>query len=1073
MATCTACGEENSEGARFCQACGAVLQDAHTDESRRTVTVIFSDVVGSTALAEQLDTETFSMVMGLYFERMSRVADRHGGTVAKFIGDAIVVVFGVPALHEDDALRAVKTAWEMRDALDGLNEELKRRWDITLASKTGINSGEVLTTTTQWGHDGVGRAVADRGGHVAIGDAMNVGARLEQAAGAGEIILGESTYRLVRGAVEAERLPPMVLKGKAERSAAYRLLRVATDTEPLARHLDSPMVGRRDDLATLEWAFGRTARTQGCRVVTILGPAGVGKTRLAQEFVEQISDSAIVLQGRCLSYGEGITFWPIAEMVRSAAGISDPDTQEEATAKIAALLSGDRDAIEAAGGVSQAIGFTTDESAPRDTFWSLRRFMAGLARARPLILVFEDIHWAERTLLDLIESIAEWTLDVPILIVCTARPELLDDRPDWNDPKRYEATRIVLAPLAEGEAERLVRNLVGDGDLDASTTDAIVEASGGNPLFMEQMVSMLVDEGALKNADLSAGSGATEIVIPPTIQALIAARLDRLDPVERRVLGTASVVGRVFYRDAVSVLSNGEGAALGSSLMTLIRRQLIEPSASDIGGQDAYRFSHALVRDAAYEGVPKHRRAILHAELARWLEAAAGDRIPEYEEILAYHLEQAYRYYVGLRTRDDEAGELATAAADHLGAVGRRALARGDAHAAANLLARALSLLPAADRRQPDLLLALATALGETGALDREREVLEQAKGLADALQDRGMQAHVWLAFARHHATADPRASVEDAARAAARAMRTFEELGDDRGLASAWRLTHWVAHQRYRHAESLQGLVRAHEFALRAGDPSAVGDLSAMSAAMLYGPTPVKEAIRRSETILDDVKGSRSDESFVLGFLGIMHAMDGRPAEGRELIARAGVIARDFGLRLTSTATRSYWLGMLESLSGNDAAAEKELRAGYEVLKDMGEMNFASTLAARLAETLCTRGRYGEAEKFADISSEVAGAEDIASQVIWRGAKARVLASRGDHEHAQALAREAVDLTRGTDALNTRADVLVDLAEVERAAGQDEGANRSIRRAVRLYRRKGNIASVDRCLALLSRVRS
>jgi tetratricopeptide (TPR) repeat protein len=351
--------------------------------------------------------------------------------------------------------------------------------------------------------------------------------------------------------------------------------------------------------------------------------------------------------------------------------------------------------------------------------------------------------------------------------------------------------------------------------------------------------------------------------------------------------------------------------------------------------------------------------------------------------------------------------------------------------------------------------------------------VLEQAKGLADALQDRGMQAHVWLAFARHHATADPRASVEEAAGAAARAMRTFEELGDDRGLASAWRLTHWVAHQRHRHAESLEGLVRAHEYAQRAGDPSAVGDLSAMSAAMLYGPTPVKEAIRRRETILDEVKGSRSDESFVLGFLWIMHAMDGRPAEGRELIARAGAIARDFGLRLTSTATRSYWLGILESLSGNDAAAERELRAGYEVLKDMGEMNFASTLAARLAETLCTRGRYGEAEKFADISSEVAGAEDIASQVIWRGARARVLASRGDHDHALSLAHEAVDLTRGTDALNTRADVLVDLAEVERAAGQDEGANRTIRRAVRLYERKGNLASVDRCVALLSRVSS
>jgi class 3 adenylate cyclase/tetratricopeptide (TPR) repeat protein len=1060
--TCTTCGEQNSERARFCQFCGAPLQAPQRRDSRRTVTVVFTDVVGSTALADRLDTETFTALMDRYFERMSEVADRHGGTVAKFIGDAILIVFGVPATHEDDALRAVRTASEMRRELAVLNEELKQRWDITLATKTAINTGEVLTTTTDLAEDGPAR----RGGHIAVGDAMNVGARLEQAAEPGEIVLGETTYRLVRDAIEAERMPPLVLKGKPEPATAYRLIGVSSDAEAVARRLDSPMVGRRDDLAALHESFDRARREGGCRVLTILAPAGVGKSRLVKEFLAGVDDEATRLTGHCLSYGEGITFWPLTEMVKHVAGITEQDAEERATKKIAALLDGAKDSRLVARAVGQTVGLATGEGKPEETFWSIRKLFESLARARPLIAVFEDIHWAERTLLDLIESVAEWVRDATILLICTARPELLDTRPDWSSAKRYESTAISLSPLTAEEAERLIRNLVGDDDLGPRRLDAVVEAAGGNPLFMEQVVSMLVEEGTLSHG-ASVTADVSEIVLPPTIQALIAARLDRLEPDERRVLESASVVGRIFYLEALAELSD-DGSGLRPHLMALVRRQLIEPSHSDIAGQEAFRFVHAMVRDAAYQGTPKSRRATLHEGMADWLERAAGERIHEYEEILAYHLEQAHRYRVELRAPDEATQELASRAVGHLSTVAERALARGDAHGAVNLLSRATSVLPSSDRRQPELLRRLSAALGETGALSREREVLEDARDRASASDDRALQARIRLALVMHHAAADPGASVDEVVREADAALLTFGELRDDRGLAAAWRARYWVAHMRYHQGESMEALAHAYEYAQRAREPGAVSDLSSMSAVMLYGPTPVKEAIRRSEAILEQVKGWRSDESFVLGFMGIMHAMDGRPDQGRELIARAGTIAQDLGMRLTSTATRSYWLAILESLSGDHAAAERELRSGYEVLDEMGEKNFASTLAARLAQTLCAMRRYDEAARFVVISREAAAAEDVVSQVISRGAEAKVLAHAGQHREAASVVGEAVELAGGTDALNMQADILVDLAEVQRAAGRRREADETIRRALGLYEQKGNAASAGMCHALL-----
>jgi len=1057
VATCPSCGEENSQRARFCQACAAPLSAGPVREVRKTVTVLFSDVVGSTELADRLDTESFTRLLDHYFREMKAVAERHGGTVAKFIGDAVVAVFGIPLLHEDDALRAVRAAWEMRDALARLNEGFQTRWGVSLATRTGINSGEVLTAASEAAGDPKG---AGPGGHIAVGDAMNLGARVEQAADPGDILLGEATYRLVRDAVDTQPLPPRVFKGKTDAAKTYRLLGISGAAEAITRRPHSPMVGRRDDVATLEWAFGRAAEDRRCRMVTILGPAGVGKSRLVREFLDGAADGAGVVRGRCLPYGEGITFWPLAEAVKAAAGISDEDTRELAVGKIEALMGGADDAGTVAELVAQAVGLSTNPGTAQETFWSVRRLFEDVARARSLIVVFDDIHWGERTFLELVEDIAEWVEDAPLLLVCTARPELLDARPDWTDEKRYASTMISLVPLGEGECDRLLLNLPGGPELGARGRAVVVDASGGNPLFLEQMLSMLVDDGLLEKARVGGSVDVADIPAPPTIQALLAARLDRLSGEDRQVIERASVQGRVFYRDALSEGTDGDGSALNARLLALVGKQLIGPARSDLAEQEAFRFVHALVRDAAYQGIPKDRRAALHEAFARWLEVMASDRVLEYEEILAYHLEQAYRYRVELGTVDEGARALASQAAERMGTSAGRALARGDAPGAVNLLTRATALLPSSDPRQPSLMLTLADALAEIGELDREGSVLEEALALATSLGDVRLQAHVRMGMARHRAWVDPAASLDDIIREVDQAMPILEEAGDHLGMAAAWRLRHWVAHQRYRHDEAIQARTHAYEHAHRAGDPSEIGDLSVLAGSIMYGPTPVQEAIRRCETILEQVKGSRGSQAFVLGFLGILHAMDGRSDQGRELIRRAAAIGQQLGLRLIGAATRSYWMGILELLGGDVVAAEREFRQGFEVLDQMGEQNFRSTIAARLAGVLCALERFDEAERFAQVSRETSGADDVASQVVWRGALAKVLTHRGEGERAEELASEATALAGRTDALNLQADALVDLAAVQHARGRPAQAVGSLRRALELYEQKGNVVS-------------
>ena len=559
---------------------------------RKTVSVVFCDLAGSTALGEQLDPESLRGVMAGWFEAMREPLERHGGTVEKFIGDAVMAVFGVPQAHEDDALRAVRAALEMREALAAMNAGLAAQGRPPLRIRIGVNTGEVVTG------DGLTTLVT--------GDAVNTAKRLEQAAGPDEILVGAMTRRLVENAARLEPVEPVDAKGKQKPVEAWRLLAAIEGAAAFARRVDAPLVGRRGELGLLQQELATAAGERSCRLVTVIGAAGIGKSRLASELTAGIAADATVLETRCLPYGDGITFWPLLDLFRSAGG-------DDA---LASAVAGEPD-----GGLIlerlAALTGDTEPASPEETFWAVRRLLEALAGERPLLVRLDDIHWAEPTLLDLVEYVAGWSRGAPILLVCLARPELLDERPGWL---HVPGTAMTLAPLSEDESEELLGGL--EAALEPDARARIREAAEGNPLFVEQMAAMLAEDPG-------------ETAMPATIHALLTARLDRLDPLERRTLERASVLGKEFARGGVLELSpDDERAAAGSALLALTRRELIEPGRTPVPGDDGYRFRHALIRDAAYAGMPKQVRADLHERAGALIERQ-GDA----DELVGYHYE--------------------------------------------------------------------------------------------------------------------------------------------------------------------------------------------------------------------------------------------------------------------------------------------------------------------------------------------------------------------------------------------------------------------------------------------------
>jgi class 3 adenylate cyclase/tetratricopeptide (TPR) repeat protein len=856
-------------------------------KARKTVTVLFADITGSTSLGERLDPESLREVISRYFGEARTVIERHGGTVEKFIGDAVMAVFGVPVAHEDDALRAVRAGDDLRRALDRLNEALEGELGVRLQARIGVNTGEVV--------------VGDPSSRESFvtGDAVNVAARLEQSAEPGEILIGEGTRRLILDAVMTEAVVPLSLKGKLDPVTAHRLLEIRPGAAPHARRLDSPLVGRDAELAQLEKASGEVVGTPACGRVTVVGEAGVGKSRLVAELVAELAGRAQVLFGRCLPCGEGITFWPIAEAIRAAAGISDGDSPEEARARIASLVKGSEDAALVADRVSGLLALTESGGDIHETFWAVRRVLESLARDAPLVLVAEDVHWAEPTLLDLIDYLVEFSADRSILILSTARPELRDTRPEW-----VGGSAVILQPLSERDSEDLIGNLVGRAGFPADVRARIIGAAEGNPLFVEELLRMLIDDGLLvrENGQWHPRGDLSTLALPSSIHALLTARLDRLDEEERAVIQRAAVVGKVFYWGAVAALAPQEMSdRVAAHLQALLRRELIRPERAGFAGEDAFRFSHILVREAAYETVPKRTRVDLHERFAGWLERKAGQRIAEYEEILGYHLEQSYRYRAELGRVDEASREVGRRAAARLAAPGRRALQRGDVKAAINLFSRAAALLPANDPTRPALLTDLGDTLTEVGEWERADAVLTEASEAAAASGDRRVE---WLArIERAHlrgasdAGSDWREMLEEAKRA----IEVFEEMSFDAGLARAWMVAADMENGLARRAEMEQAADRAVEHARRAGDrrEEALG-ARMLSGALVYGPTPVPEAIARCEEILRRAADSPMMELAILPPLGRLYAMAGRLPEARSLFDRTRVRAEELGSRFS-----------------------------------------------------------------------------------------------------------------------------------------------------------------------------
>src|SRR5436190_16229148 len=880
--------------------------------SRRTVTVLFADVADSTPLGERLDPESLRRVMSRFFEQMSAVLERHGGTVEKFIGDAIMAVFGIPELHEDDALRAVRAATE-----------------------------------------------------------------------------GASGY---------------------------------------ARRLDAPLIGREAELQELREAYDAAVAARACRLFTVIGPAGIGKSRLSTELCTSLREEATLLTGRCLAYGDGITFWRLVEIV-GALG-SDEGVRE----LMADAEDGELVATRALGAVG------ANPAAPGgETFWVVRRLFEELGRRQPLVVLVEDIHWAEPTLLDLLEYLAGWIHDAPVLLLCLARPDLLDARPGWLT---HTGGGVMLEPLTDEQSRRLLDEIAQEWPLDAAAREHITEAAEGNPLYLEQMAAML-------------GEGGPTHAIPPTIHALIAARLDRLPPEERSVLESAAVAGKHFVRSALRNLLGGtDDALVDKSLLSLARKDLLTARP---GREDAYRFRHALIRDAAYAGIPKELRAQLHERYAAWAANTRAGKAGDVDEIVGYHLEQAVRYRQQLGPLDDDGVTLGRRAAEILGAAGRRAFARDDAPAAVNLLDRAVALATDEQPARLDLARELGLALWSLGEVARAEALLNGIVAAAAAAGDRREEWYALLEQSAMRSMVDPSHN-GDALEIAQRAIDVFTGLGDELGLARSWRAV-GVEHRRRGHlGESEEACERALEHAVRAGDRREESrSADQLCTALLYGPAKATSALARCEAMLVRAGGNALFEANVLASVAGLHGMLGEFDDARLAAQRAETIYVDLGLRL-AFAGLTQIVGPSELLAGDPLAAERVIRRGYDIPHEIGSAGDSDAL---LAEALYVQGRHDESAAIVDDALRRTHESDVGPRVLLLGLRAKLGARANDD--ALADARTAIEFALTTDALNLQGDAYANLSETLGLQGRGEDCAAAAATAVKLYERKGNRAAVAR----------
>jgi DNA-binding SARP family transcriptional activator/tetratricopeptide (TPR) repeat protein len=977
---------------------------------RRLVTILFADVVESMALAGALDPEALGTVLRSYFETVSAAIARHGGTVEKYAGDAVMAAFGIPISHEDDALRAARAALDVRVGVAALNEQLVQQHGVGLEIRIGIETGEVVATPT------------DARQRLVTGEAVGIASKLEGSADAGTIVVGELAGRLIDHAAVLEPLGAIEIKGKSDPVLAYRLVDLSPIAPTFAQRQDAKLVGRKRELAALRRTLKRAVDGSTVRVAVVIGSAGVGKSRLAAELTRRAKD-VTTLWGRCLSYGEGITYWPLREALDQAGASKERD---------AALA---------------ALDAETPPPAP-ELAWLFRQFCEASARERPLVLVFDDVHWAEPTFLELIEHLADKG-EEPIAIVCLARDELLEERASFLD-ERANVDRIVLEALSAEETDALLENL-GGTTLESDQRARIAESAEGNPLFLEQLLALAME------------GGLAEGTLPETIQALLAARLDRLGPGERAVLERGAVAGKEFTAgDVVALLDPDAAPTADAHLRRLAERGFVRPR-----GEGLFGFRHVLVQEAVYRSAPKRLRAELHERYADRLDAESPE-LPELDEFVGYHLEQAYRWRTELGESDRRTERLAEDGGRRLGEAGIRALKRGDVPASVSLLRRSTSILPSESPRQGEFLCELGIPLGTGGNPDEAIAVLKLAIEHARALHDLRveMRARMELEYLQTRrisgATGDALLEVTSAG------IDVFEASGDERSVGRAWLLAGWVQGSRRGQHQARETAAEQALVHYRRSTWPILSALGEIADALYQGPAPVPDAIDRCQTLLRTNALDRYARAHIEDCLGGLVAQRGEFDRARALVTSALETFGELGQRGSAATLSATILGDVQLLAGEVSLAEVTFRG---LCNELGEMHAYSHLASRagdLAEVLYVLGLFDESYEWTALAETHSAADDIDALIRWMPVRAKIEARRGALDDAVARIGGVVRLAQTTDALNCHAKTLLDLGEVMLMAGRADEAQTAFRDALELYDKKGNTVAADRTRSLL-----